>query len=85
MKPKPAYRLPDGQFTSSAAKYHKEWRRLAEGVAEILDCTLLGYNPDIVLLPKGSGWSFSLPSDIAQRIINIEQRLVQCESRKTKN
>lgn len=67
------YRLPGGKTTKSVIIYCDAWARLANTVAKLLDCDVMAKDPGIRLKSKNSGWTFDIPEDVAQKIIDISK------------
>lgn len=65
------HKLPNGEWTDDIVVCATEWNKLAEPIAEALNCDIIGFNPDIHLIEKGSSIGFKLSVTIANRILKL--------------
>lgn len=61
-------KLPCGNFTTSTARYLREWRQLTRAVERALDARVYAFDPDIGVMTKDGRGAFSLPLWAAKRI-----------------
>lgn len=63
------YRKPDNSLTSDRDEYLDSWRELIEPLEKRLNCTCLGFDPDIHMKDKNSSYHFHISVDIGHRIL----------------
>lgn len=59
---------PDGKTTKSTARYLKEWRNLKTPIESALDLVCIGFDPGLLMQPKGGGTPIDMPIWFAKRL-----------------
>lgn len=68
------YRMTDGSFASNQAESCKDWRELLESTAKALDVHMIGADPGIHLIEKGSSRGFVISAPLARRLVEMAKR-----------
>lgn len=64
MKTKEKFRLPDGEWTTSAKKMSTEWASIYKPICKHFGVRIIGYNPKILFVDRHNS-TFDIPVDIA--------------------
>ncbi len=62
------HRLPNGAFTTSDARYAREWGAIAKRLERKYPVVVIGYDPWFLLQPKDGGNGFDIPTWFAIEI-----------------
>ncbi len=62
-------RMPSGEMTSSTKLFLEEWDKLLEPLKKALNCSVIGFDPGILIHVDGQ--SVDLPIPTAQRIVEL--------------
>ncbi len=52
-----SYRLPDGRYTLSVARYIREWNKLTKPFAKTFGLRIIGFDPGVLMTTDEGGYS----------------------------
>lgn len=72
-------RMPNGTVTNSETDYILAWSKMSRKLERILDCRVLGFDPNFLIAPDINAKACELPFWLAEKIIKMGDFIKTCE------
>ena len=66
------FRLPSREYTTSARRYMREWKKFTKAVEQRLGVRVYAFDPNVAVCLHGSQCSAELPLWVARKIAGLD-------------